>query len=82
MNDALTMSVSQIFQKDGKKYAFVSFSDGTRNAEGKIPDCVITTGSGFSQAELVQLEDYMKRELPGLKKMASRVNAMKAFMDA
>lgn len=81
MSDALNMSVSQVFQKDGKKYAFISFADGSRKAEGKIPDCMITKSSGFSQEEVVQLEDYMRRELPGLKKMAANVNVMKAFME-
>ena len=32
MSEALNMSVSQVFNKDGKKYAFVSFTDGTRQA--------------------------------------------------
>lgn len=80
MSDALNMSVSQVFQKDGKKYAFISFTDGSRKAEGKIPDCMITKSSGFSQDEVVQLEDYMRRELSDLKKMAANVNVMKAFM--
>ena len=41
MSDTLEMSVSQIFRKNGEKYAFVSFTDGKRKAEGKIPSCKI-----------------------------------------
>jgi len=74
------MSVTQVFNKDGNKYAFVSFEDETRRAEGKIPDCSIMSSSGFSKEEVSQLEDYMKRELPNLKKMASKVNVLDAFM--
>lgn len=80
MDDALRMSVSQIFSKNGKKYAFVLFTDGTRTAEGKIPDCKILSGDGFTGEEIKQLEDYMGRELANLKKMAAGVHAMDAFM--
>ena len=80
VNDALNMSVSQVFDKNGMKYAFVSFEDEGRNAEGKIPDCVIMANNGFSKEEVTQLENYMKRELPNLKKMASGVNVLNAFM--
>lgn len=80
MSDTLDMSVSQIFRKDGKKYAFVSFTDGKRKAEGTIPDCKITSSSGFSEEEVKQLEEYMDREIITLKNMAVGVNVMDAFM--
>ena len=79
--EAVDISVSGIFTKDGKKIAYVSFSDGERTAEGTIPDCVITRNKGFSPGEKEQLEEYMKRELSSLKKMASGINVMKALMD-
>ncbi|MBD5458194.1 MAG: hypothetical protein HDR27_06430 [Lachnospiraceae bacterium] len=81
MSDELKMSVSPICTKDGKKYAFVSFTDGIRTAEGKIPDCRITACDGFDSDEVMQLEDYMSRELPQLKKMAAGINILKNFMD-
>ena len=81
MDDELKMSVSPICTKEGKKYAFVSFSDGVRTAEGKIPDCAITSNDGFSEDEVQQLEDYMKQELPQLKKMAAEINVMKTFLE-
>lgn len=80
MSDALNMSVSQIFKQEGKKFAFVSFSDGIRMAEGKIPDCKITANKGFSQDEIVQLEEYMGRELMRLKNMAAGIRVMDAFL--
>ncbi len=76
----MTMAVSPVCVKDGKQYAFVSFTEGDKMAEGKIPDCVIVSNKGFSAEETEQLEIYMKRELTNLKKMASSVNVLGAFM--
>lgn len=80
MNDELEMSVSPICTKDAQKYAFVSFTDGVRTAEGKIPDCVIISNNGFDKDEVQQLEAYMKQELPQLKKMAAGINVLKNFL--
>lgn len=80
MNDELNMSVSPICVKDGNRYAFVTFSDGNRLAEGKIPDCKIISNKGFSEAEIGQLEEYMQKELPKLKQMAAGINVLDAFM--
>lgn len=80
MSDELRMSVSPICTKGGKKYAFVSFTDGIRTAEGKIPDCTITSNDGFTEEEVLQLEDYMSQELPQLKKMAAGINVMDSFL--
>ncbi len=80
MDGALNMSVSQVFRKNGEKYAFVLFSDGAKNAEGKIPHCKIIANSGFEQDEVAQLEAYMGKELTNLKKMAASINTVRAFM--
>ena len=80
MKDAVNMSVSPVFCKDGKNYAFVTFDDGVHSAEGKIPECTILSSKGFSEKEVTQLEDYMRRELTNLKKMASSVNVWSALM--
>lgn len=57
------------------------FTDGSRSAEGKIPDCKITKNTGFDEDEVKQLEAYMSRELPQLKKMAAGIDIMKNFMN-
>lgn len=80
MNNELNMSVSPVCTKDDKQYAYVSFADGTRFAEGKIPECNIIKSSGFSPQEIEQLEDYMRRELRQLKKMAAGIRILDAFM--
>lgn len=76
----MTMSVSPVCVKDGKQYAFVSFQMGDKMAEGKIPECKIVSNKGFSSEEVNNLQLYMKRELTSLKKMASSVNVLGAFM--
>lgn len=78
--DSVSMSVSPICMKDGKRVAYVEFLDGDRKAEGEIPECRITSYKGFSENEAAALEDYMKRELPKLKKMAAGINVLDALM--
>ena len=79
MSQEVKMSVSPVCTKDNKQYAFVSFSDEKRMAEGKIPDCKIISNQGFSEEELIQLEDYMRRELRTLKKMAAGIRLIDAL---
>ncbi len=76
----LNMSVSAICVNDkGEKYAFVTFSDGVRVAEGKIPECKLLKNSGFAQIEAKELEKYMQEHLKELKKMAANVDIFSAF---
>ncbi|MCR4568399.1 MAG: hypothetical protein K5769_10125 [Pseudobutyrivibrio sp.] len=76
----LNMSVSAICQNDeGEKYAFVTFSDGVRDAEGRIPECAITFNKGFAEIEIKQLEKYMQEHLDELKKMAAGIDIFSAF---
>ena len=76
----LNMTVSPVCTKNGTKVAYVSFTDGERTAEGEIPVCRITQNKGFDANEVEQLENYMRRELTALKKMAARINVLDAFM--
>lgn len=80
VDEELAMTVSPVCQKDGKQYAFVTFTDKERLAEGRIPECRIISNKGFTDAQVEQLERYMKRELTRLKKMASGINVLEAFM--
>ncbi len=75
----INMSVSSICVKNGEKYAFVMFTDGDRSAEGKIPDCKLISNNGFTEEEAAQLEAYMQKELPRLKKMAAGIRLFDAF---
>ena len=76
----LNMQVSPICNRDGEKFACVTFDDGKRHAEGEIPKCVILTNDGFSKEEIMELEDYMEKNLDMLKSMAASVNPIKAMM--
>ena len=80
MEKELSVAVSPICEKDGKKYAFVSFTEGEKYAEGKIPDCTIVSNKGFSDEDIRVLELYMKNDLARLKRMAAGVNVLGAFM--
>ena len=73
MNQELNMTVSPVCVKDGEKCAYVSFTDDTRFAEGRIPDCKIISNKGFSLEEVEQLESYMSMELAKLKRIAAGI---------
>lgn len=76
----LKMSVSAICHNDkGDKYAFVTFSDGVRTAEGRIPECNILKNDGFAEIEVKELEKYMSEHLSELKKMAAGIDIFSAF---
>lgn len=73
MSQEMNMSVSPVCVKEDKQYAFVTFSDEKRTAEGRIPECKIISQKGFTKEEVEQLEDYMRRELRTLKKIAAGI---------
>ncbi|MCR5640464.1 MAG: hypothetical protein K6G04_03815 [Lachnospiraceae bacterium] len=79
-SDELSLSVSGICQRDGKKIAYVTFSDATRSAEGEIPACVITKNQGFSESEVLDLQQYMQDNLDTLKAMSAKINPLDAFL--
>lgn len=79
MEQELNMSVSPVCMKDGEKCAYISFSDATRTAEGRIPDCKIISNKGFSQEEIAQLENYMSMELAKLKRIAASIRLIDAI---
>ena len=79
----IDMSVSAVCKNEnGEKYAFVTFSDGVREAEGSIPKCKINRNQGFADIEVQQLEKYMRDNLTDLKKMAAGVDIFSAFLDS
>ena len=79
-SEELSLQVSAICERDGQKMAYVTFSDDTRHAEGEIPACIITKSHGFTESEVLDLQQYMLSNLAQLKKMASKINVLDAFM--
>ena len=76
----MTLTISGITEKDGKKQAHVRFEDGKLMAEGVIPDCKITKNTGFTDEEVAILEEYMKDNLAMLKRKAAEINPLKAIL--
>ena len=72
-NPDMRLNVSPVCSKDGEKFAYVTFSEGNRSAEGKIPDCKIISSTGFDEGEVGMLEMYMKQNLLQRKKMAAGI---------
>ena len=80
MNENINMTVSPVCSKNKNKFAYVSFTDGKCQAEGRIPECKITSNNGFSDDDVEVLELYMNSNLAKLKRMAAGVNIIDAFM--
>ena len=80
MAEELKMTVSGVVPKDGRKSIYVVFEDGTRKAEGYVPDCVIINNEGFEEDEVKMLELYMKQNQDQIREMAKVIHPFKAFM--
>ena len=57
----------------------MTFTEGAKTAEAKIPSCEIIRSSGFSAEELAGLKTYMKADLKHLQKLAAGENVFKAM---
>jgi hypothetical protein len=62
--NAVTMTYSSLLLKDGKKAICIRFERESQNeihyAEAFLPDHKIQKKSGFSEDEILNLEDYLK----------------------
>lgn len=76
----LNMTISGIVPKDGRRHIYVVFEDGSRRAEGSVPDCIIEKNSGFTEDEVKMLELYMKQNLDMIREHAKLINPIKALM--
>ena len=65
MNENINMTVSPVCSKNKNKFAYVSFTDGKCQAEGRIPECKITSNNGFSDDDVEVLAvSYTHLTLP------------------
>ena len=78
--EEITLDISGVVEKDGKKIAHIRFSRGEDFAEGYIPDCVLTKVQGFTDEEASQLVDYLRANLTEFKKRAAKINPLTAMM--
>lgn len=76
----MKMSVSAIVSKDGKREVYVLFTDGQRNAEGRLSDYKMLSSRGFTAEEMAALETYMRQETNTILRMAKNINVMDAFL--
>lgn len=75
----MEMTVSPVCGSGDNSYAFVSFQEGEKFAEGKIPSCEMIRSRGFSEEELAGLRTYMQADLKHLKQLAAGQNVFKAM---
>ncbi len=78
--DSVNMLVSGIINKDGRRYARVSFLRGKDVAEGLVPDGVIDHVEGFSDEEVFGLERYLRENCGDVMEQARKVNPLKNWL--
>lgn len=78
--DSVNMLVSGIINKDGRRFARVSFIRGRDTAEGLVPDGTVDHVSGFSDAEAVKLERYLRENCGEIMEQARLVNPIKNWL--
>lgn len=78
--DSVNMLVSGIINREGKRFARVSFTRGKDIAEGIVPDGVIDHAEGFSDAEVAKLERYLRENCGEIMEQARQVNPIKNWL--
>ena len=80
MREEMTMSVSAIVEKDGRREIYVLFTESRRSAEGRLSDYRIIRSVGFTEEEAAGLEVYMRREKDTILRLAKNINVLDAFL--
>ena len=78
--DSVNMLVSGIINKEGRRYARVSFVRGNDIAEGIVPDGIVDHAEGFSDDEIFKLERYMRENRGEIMGQARQVNPLKNWL--
>lgn len=78
--EELKTLVSGILKKDGRRIARISFMRGEEYAEFILPDGILDSRKGFSEEEILKLQDYVREEKDSLMEKAKGVNVMKNWM--
>lgn len=78
--DSVNMLVSGIINREGKRFARVSFIRGKDIAEGIVPDGVVDHAEGFSDAEVAKLERYLRENCGEIMEQARQVNPIKNWL--
>ena len=78
--DSVNMLVSGIINKEGRRYARVSFVRGNDIAEGIVPDGIVDHAEGFSDDEIFKLERYKRENRGEIMEQARQVNPLKNWL--
>lgn len=78
--DSVNMLVSGIINREGKRFARVSFVRGRDIAEGVVPDGVVDHAEGFSDGEVAKLERYLRENCGEIMEQARQVNPIKNWL--
>ncbi|MCM1113353.1 MAG: hypothetical protein NC399_08885 [Muribaculum sp.] len=78
--DEVNMLISGVVMKDGRKIVRVSFLRGKDYAEGILPDGLIEKSGGFTEEEVLKLENYMRVNRQEILKQAKEVNPLKSWL--
>ncbi|HOO28868.1 MAG TPA: hypothetical protein PLU43_10425 [Lachnospiraceae bacterium] len=77
---AVTMTVSSVITKGKKRFVRVSFTRGTDFAEGTVPDNHIERAKGFTEEEIIKLEEYLASSQTDIMERAGKINPLKSWM--
>ncbi len=78
--DSVNMLVSGIINREGRRFARVSFIRGRDIAEGVVPDGIVDHVEGFSDAEVAKLERYLRENCGEIMEQARGVNPIKNWL--
>lgn len=78
--DELQMMISGRIKKGGKQIVRVSFFRDKDYADGVLPDAVIEKSEGFTRAELILLQQYLKENCQSILEKAKNVDPMKNWL--
>lgn len=78
--DSVNMLVSGIINREGRRFARVSFIRGKDIAEGVVPDGIVDHAEGFSDAEVAKLERYLRENCGEIMERARGVDPIKNWL--
>lgn len=72
----MRMLVSSLLEKNGRRYARVSFLRGEDTAEGIVPDCRIEHVKGFTEEETAGLKFYLLANKDAIMAQAKQIHPL------
>lgn len=78
--DEVSMLISGVVEREGKRLVRVSFLRGKCFADGLLPDGVIEKWDGFTQEEVGKLENYLRANRQDILRHAKEVNPLRNWL--